>query len=261
VSWDARTYHQVSNPQFAWGQKVLERLPLSGDETVVDVGCGTGRLTALLCERLPRGRVIGFDRDAGMIARAREHLSSFGSRVELIVGDATALPEGLSGRLVDAVFSTATFHWVLDHDALFSSIHRVLRPGGRLVAQCGGRGNLARVLDRLATILDEPALASWFVGVRPTWHFAGDDETAARLARLGFVNVSAALVPAPTPFASRDEFRTFLTNVVLGQRLSALTDAAVKEQVIERVVEAHAPDDPPFSLDYVRLDLAASRAG
>lgn len=254
MSWDARTYHQVSNPQVAWGQKVLERLALLGDETVLDVGCGTGRLTSLLCERLPRGHVIALDRDEGMIAKAREHLAPYGARVELLVGDATALPE----RGVDAVFSTATFHWVLDHDALFASVRRALRPGGRLVAQCGGRGNLARVLARLATILEEPALARWFVGARPTWHFAGDDETAARLARLGFVDVHTALLEAPTPFASRDEFRTFVTHVVLGQRLTPLTDLALRDEVIERGVELCAHDDPPFVLDYVRLDLSAT---
>jgi len=255
MTWDAKTYHQVSNPQFAWGQKVLARLPLSGDETVLDVGCGTGRLTALLAERLPRGRVIALDRDAGMIEQARLHLAPFGDRVELVVGDATALPE----RAVDAVFSTATFHWVVDHDALFRSVFAALRPGGRLVAQCGGRGNLARILGRLAPILEEPAIAPYFVGARPTWHFAGDDETAARLSRLGFVDVHTSLTPAPTPFESRETFRAFATNVVLGQRLRAIDDDALRQEVIERVVELHAHDDPPFALDYVRLDVSAVR--
>lgn len=257
MTWDAKTYHQVSNPQFAWGQKVLERLPLAGDETVLDVGCGTGRLTALLAERLPRGRVIALDRDAGMIEQARAHLAPWRDRVELIVGDASSLPE----RDVDAVFSTATFHWVLDHDALFRSIFRALRPGGRLVAQCGGQGNLARVLGRLAGILEEPALAPYFAGVRPAWHFASADETAARLSRLGFVEVRTALVPAPTPFESREAFRTFATNVVLGQRLGPLKDERLKTEVIERVVEQHAHDEPPFVLDYVRLDIAGERSG
>lgn len=255
MSWDAKTYHQVSNPQFAWGQKVLERLPLSGDETVLDVGCGTGRLTALLAERLPRGHVIALDRDAGMIEQARAHLAPHGDRIELIVGDALSLPE----RGVDAVFSTATFHWVLDHDALFRSVFRALRPGGRLVAQCGGQGNLARILGRLAVILEEPAIARYFVGVHPTWHFASDDETAARLSHIGFTDVRTALVPAPTLFESRETFRAFATNVVLGRRLGPLQDSRLKAEVIERVVELHVHDEPPFVLDYVRLDIGAMR--
>ena len=255
MSWDAETYHRVSGPQFQWGQRVLERLPLEGNETVLDVGCGTGRLTALLADRLPRGRVLALDRDPGMIEQARRHLAPFGDRVELLVGDAVALP----ARGVDAVFSTATFHWVTDHDALFASVRAALRPGGRLIAQCGGRGNLARVLDRLDAILQEPAIATYFQGVGPAWRFADAGETAARLSRLGFADVAASLTPAPTSFESREAYRTFVTAVVLGQRLAPLTDPARRAEVIERIVEQAAHDRPPFSLDYVRLDLSARR--
>src|SRR5262245_40282933 len=118
--WDAATYHRVSEPQFEWGRKVLARLALAGDETVLDAGCGTGRLTALLLGRLPRGRVIGLDQSASMLATAREFLTPrFGSQVELIETDLLDLD---LDRACDAVFSTATFHWVLDHDRLFARL-------------------------------------------------------------------------------------------------------------------------------------------
>ena len=149
VDWDARTYDRVAAPQEEWGREVLARLELAGDETVLDAGCGSGRVTRLLCERLPEGRVIGVDGSPSMIEHARENLAEFGDRVELIVSDLLALelPDP-----VDAIFSNATFHWILDHERLFQRLFAALRPGGVLEAQCGGKGNVAewkRALEAL----------------------------------------------------------------------------------------------------------------
>src|SRR6188508_1263765 len=119
--WNADAYHRVSDPQLMWGLKVLDRLPLEGDELVIDVGCGTGRLTAHLLERLPAGRVIGADLSRNMVTAAREYLAPrFGPRIHVVQCDATALP--VAAR-ADAIFSTASFHWVLDHPALFRSLY------------------------------------------------------------------------------------------------------------------------------------------
>ena len=132
--WNAETYHRVSNPQFDWGMVVLARLPLDGGECVLDVGCGTGRLTEQLLARLPLGRVIGIDQSSNMVSVAREYLKAQSDRLQLLVADAAALP---IREQADAVFSTATFHWVLDHPRLFRSLHDALKPDGRMVAQCG----------------------------------------------------------------------------------------------------------------------------
>lgn len=253
TSWDAKAYHVVSNPQFEWGKKVLERLVLKGDETVVDAGCGTGRLTALLCERLPRGRVIAVDRDSGMIAEARKHLE--GKRVEYLVASLFDLPP----LGADVVFSTATFHWIPDHDTLFERLFGALAPGGRLLAQCGGGRNLHRVLERLALILAEDAIAPYFQGVREPWFYATAEETAARMKHAGFVDVETSLRPAPTPFESPDAYRLFIDRVILGQRLAPLTDSALRESVVSRLVESAGRDEPPFVLDYERLDMAGGR--
>ena len=134
--WDARTYDRVADPQTRWGTAVLERLTLEGDERVLDAGCGSGRVTELLANRLPDGRVVALDGSPSMIDAARERLAPFGDRIEYVVADLGA-PLPIDGT-VDAILSTATFHWVPDHDALFRNLAAVLRPGGRLVAQCGG---------------------------------------------------------------------------------------------------------------------------
>ena len=134
--WNAESYQRISAPMEAMGREVLDRLELRGDERVLDAGCGTGRVTAALVERLPRGEVVAVDGSPAMVAEARERL---GPGVEVFAADLLELE---LDRPVDAILSTATFHWIADHDRLFERLFAALRPGGRIVAQCGGAGNV-----------------------------------------------------------------------------------------------------------------------
>ena len=128
TEWDARAYHDKSRPHVAWGATVLERLSLRGDEIALDAGCGTGKLTAELLRRLPQGKVIALDRSQNMMDQARDFLGGeFSERVSFVKTD---LLEIDLDREVDVIFSTATFHWVLDHPRLFRNLFRALRPGG-----------------------------------------------------------------------------------------------------------------------------------
>ena len=189
--WDAKTYDEVSDPQFEWGMEVLERLELRGDETVVDAGCGSGRVTEQLLERLPGGRVIAVDGSEAMVEKAKERL---GDRADYLVSDLVELrlPEP-----VDMVFSTATFHWIGDHDALFRQIRRVLRPGGRLVAQCGGRGNVSRHTKAIAAVAADPEYAQHLTQAKGLWNFASPGETEPRLDAAGFTGARCWLQPKP----------------------------------------------------------------
>ena len=112
VDWDAETYHEISDFQFEWGCRLLDRLELSGDETVLDAGCGSGRVTAKLLDRLPRGRVIAVDASPSMVEKARANLDGRPVTVERVELTQLELDEP-----VDAIFSTSVFHWIFDHDA------------------------------------------------------------------------------------------------------------------------------------------------
>jgi trans-aconitate methyltransferase len=255
ADWDAETYHRLSEPQVAWGRAVLERLPLAGDETVVDAGCGTGRLTAELAARLPRGRVLAVDASATMVRTAAAHLQTTGARAWPLRADVALLP---FKEIADAVFSAATFHWVLDHARLFRSLWTALEPGGLLVAQCGGGPNLARLLARASALAAEPRFAPYFEGWRDPWVFADDWTTAERLLRAGFVDVETSVEPAPVTFESAAAYREFLACVCVRHHLDRLPSAE-RSQFTAALADLAAGDDPSFTLDYWRLNLSARK--
>jgi trans-aconitate methyltransferase len=255
--WNADTYHRVSDPQYEWGLPVLARLALEGDERVLDVGCGTGRLTEKLLDRVPEGEVVAIDLSFSMLQTARAHLTPrFGERVSFVQGDAAALP--VRGG-ADAIFSTATFHWVLDHPLLFKSLYAALKPGGRLIAQCGGVRNIQRLHDRCAALAIDPEFAPYFAGWTGPWHFADPDETAARLRNAGFVDVEATLESTPFVPADASAFKEFATSVICRQHLARLPDEELQNRFIEQLTAKAATDNPPFELDYWRLNLAGRK--
>lgn len=252
--WNASVYHQVSGPQFEWGMAVLSRLALQGDEHALDVGCGTGRLTLELARRVGRGRVTATDRSASMLQKAFSTLRA--ARIAAVQADASSLP---FADAFDVVFSTATFHWVPNHDALFASVFRALRSGGRLHAQCGGGPNLARLLARARVLVEAPVFAPYFRSWREPWFFSGAEETADRLRRAGFQDVVTSVQAAPVTFDNPEAFRTFVDHVCLHPHLSRLPDE-LKARFSAELVRQAASDDPPFVLDYWRLNLAARRS-
>ncbi len=244
--WDASTYDRVADPQEEWAREVIERLGLAGDETVLDAGCGSGRVTRLLVERLPRGRVIGVDSSASMIAKAREALAD---EVELIVSDLLDLE---LAEPVDAIFSNATFHWILDHRRLFERLWAALRPGGRLEAQCGGIGNVEEFLNSIENVNGDERFAPYLRGITSAWNFASPGDTEMRLRGAGFERVRCWLEDRPVQ--PRDP-RSYIETVCLGAHLDRLPEA-LRGPYVDAALEAIPR---PLTLDYVRLNISARR--
>jgi trans-aconitate 2-methyltransferase len=238
--WNAASYQRVSAPLEAMGREVLDRLELRGDERVLDAGCGTGRVTAALVERLPRGHVVAVDGSPSMVEQARERL---GPGVEAFVADLVELE---LDEPVDAILSTATFHWIADHDRLFERLFAALRPSGRIVAQCGGAGNVATVQAAIDAVA-EPALEGW----PGPWNFQSPEDTAARLERTGFTEIRTWPQDVRV---EPDDMGEYLETVVLGSHLERLPEER-RAAFLDAVLAAM----PEPAIGYVRLNLTARK--
>jgi len=251
--WNSAVYHRLSGPQVSWGKKVLSRLRLRGDEVVLDAGCGTGRLTAELLDALPRGRVVGVDLSQNMLGSAREHLlPEFGARVSLVACDLLYLP---FEHVFDGIVSTAAFHWVLDHDRLFANLRQALVPGGWLEAQCGGGPNLITLRERANTLAATPKFFAFFAGFHEPWFYQDAEGAAEGLRRAGFVEVETSIEAAPTILDGAEQYREFVPNIILRRHLENIPSEELRAEFMAELTRQASLDDPPFSLDYWRLNL------
>jgi trans-aconitate 2-methyltransferase len=240
--WDARTYDVSSAPQQAWAADVLARLRgIAADATILDVGCGTGRVTEALLAVVPRGRVLAFDASPDMVALARERL---GARATVWCQDVLQLS---LDKPVDALVSTAALHWVTDHDRLWPRLASALRPAGVLEIQCGGEGNLAHVRAVIDTVARD--LAPELVGWSP-WTFAGPGETRQRLGHAGFTSIHCWLQARP---ADPEDVGTFVRTSILPAHLARLPPDRRERFAAAVAAEVSLP------LDYVRLNISAIR--
>lgn len=246
-NWDAEAYESLAEPQDAWGLRILGLLALAGDETVLEAGCGTGRDTARLLDHLPRGRVIALDGSANMLERLRSRLGGRLDRVDVLQADLER-PLPVIGP-VDVVFSVAAFHWVQDHDALFRNLADVMRPGARLVADCGGKGNIARVSAAVEKVTGRPAEPG-------IWNFSEPQTVRSKLAAAGFTDIHVELHGEAVRLPERQVLERFLASVVLGSHLEGLS---VGQRA--RIVEQVAANLPGGEIDYVRLTISATRGG
>ncbi|HTM24189.1 MAG TPA: methyltransferase domain-containing protein [Vicinamibacterales bacterium] len=254
AEWNAERYHELSAPQQAWGRRVLERMPLEGHEHVLDIGCGTGVVTGEIAARLPRGRLVALDRSEAMLRTASDWLRRQAPRTGIVRADGAALP---FRRAFDAVFSAATFHWIHDHAALFRSIVMALKPGGRLVAQCGGEGNLAVLRGRAQRLMDGRFAQFFDEWTEPT-HYADVESTKRRLADAGFVDIDVWQEAAPTSFDDPETYREFIATVCVRHQAARLPTRE-RDLFLRELTVAAAADSPPLTLDYWRLNLAARR--
>jgi trans-aconitate methyltransferase len=242
-----------------WGEQVIGRLELRGDETALDLGCGSGRLTEFLLRKLPRGRVIAIDRSANMLESARRHLEpEFGTRVEYLQA---SLDEIDFEEVADLAFSNAAFHWVRDHPRLLSAVFGALKPGAWLVAQCGAAPNIARVRERAGRIMASAAFRPYFGDWPGPWEFASPETMAERLRSAGFVDIETAMFEAPVQLSSAQETRDYFENVILGTHLARIPEQRLdlRTRLLNEMTAQSATDEPPFRQDYWRLNLRARR--
>jgi trans-aconitate 2-methyltransferase len=253
--WDADEYEKLSAPQTRWGVEVLERLVVRGDEAAIDAGCGTGRVTELLLAKLPEGSVLAIDGSRAMVEAARRR---FAGEPRVRVERQDLLSLDVEER-VDLIFSTATFHWIWDHDRLFENLALALKPGGRLVAQCGGEGNISCATRATKETMEEERFLDYFVGWKDDKYYADARTTARRLEAAGFEEVETWLHDEVAAFDSVDELARFLGAVVLGGHLERLPEEERGPFAAAVAAKITAVDGTP-ALNYVRLNIMARRS-
>jgi trans-aconitate 2-methyltransferase len=250
AAWDGRQYDQVSAPQFRWGSEVLARLGDLEAWTVLDAGCGSGRVTEALLEAGPDLRVVALDASSSMLDEARERLERFADRVTFVHADLDG-DFGAALRAAspfDAVLSTGTFHWVHDHAQMYRRLYALLRPGGRLVAQCGGAGSVGPV----RAILDELGV-EW----RSFNVYAGADQSEEWLRAAGFTDVWTWLHDEPAEFRDRAALVDYLAGGVLAPYLAAFPEP--KRDEVAELVADRLGELGELGVPFVRLNILARR--
>lgn len=255
VRWDASDYHRSASAQTGWGREVHDRLGLRGDEHVVDLGCGDGRLTAELAARVPRGSVTGLDLDPDMIRFAREHHAR--ENASFLVADARRFD---LGRRVDLVVSTATLHWVEDQPAVLRCCRAHLEPGSRIHLQMGGRGNCAGILAAAEAVAREPRWAGHLQPFSAPWHFQGAEEYRALLTACGFRPLRAELLERDMVHEHPDDLRAWLRTTWMP--ILARVPEPNRADLVDAIVAGYLARRPPDAggrthVDMVRLEVVA----
>jgi trans-aconitate methyltransferase len=258
TDWDARDYAAHSAAQQEWARELIAKLRLRGNEAVLDVGCGDGRATALIAERLPKGSVLGVDKSASMIALAKEQFPPV-AHPNLTFRRMDAMRLDLP-RAFDVAFSTAALHWVDDHEVVLRGVHGCLRTGGRLLFQMGGRGNVAKALAVVDEVVSRSRWRGYFDGFATPYHFHSPAVYEAWLPRAGFDAVRIELFPKDMRHASREAFLGWLrtTWFPYTDRLPAELRDAFLDDVAAAYTEAHPPDaEGVIDVRMMRLEVEA----
>ncbi len=256
--WDPGDYARNSQAQATWAGELIAKLGLGGDETILDIGCGDGKITARLAELVPGGAVVGLDSSADMIAFARsEFPPDLRPNLSFVVGDASALD---LEQHFDVVFSNAALHWIIDHHPVLKGIRRCLRPGGRVLLQMGGTGNAAQIVEVVEEIIREDQWKQYFHGFSFPYGFHGPEEYEAWAGEAGLKEVRAKLIPKTMLQNDAEGFAGWLRTTWMPylQRVPEQRRDELVQKIVARYMAAYPPDSQGnIVTPMMRLEVAA----
>jgi len=253
--WDAQTYEKISSSvQLKWGQSLLEKRKWAGNEIVMDAGSGSGNLTKILADKVPHGQVYAVDADPNMVLQAKANLSGY-RNVQIFNSSMynTNLP-----TQVDVVFSNAALHWVLDPESVFLHFWQILKSNGELLIECGGQGNLDRLISIIFNTVQSSQFRDYFVDWKQPWFFPKQDETEQLLKKSGFSDIEVSLSKRIIQFPDRQTFAIFAKTVIMQPFFGHLPDSK-KELFLDTFLDKVAHSGSDWSLDSVRLNIFARK--
>jgi trans-aconitate 2-methyltransferase len=258
VQWNAADYARHSASQSLWADDLLARFPLRGDERILDVGCGDGKITARLAAAVPGGRVTGVDASAEMIAHAQAHHARANLAFQVMDARHLVLPPGT----FELVFSNAALHWVDDHRAFLRGAARALRPSGRLAVSCGGKGNAQDVFLALRAVLRRAAWREFFRRLERPYFFYAPEQYDRWLPEAGFRATNVRLAEKAAAHLGAAGLAAWLRTTWLPytQRVPAARREEFVAAVTARYLEEHPLDAAGRALvQMVRLEIEAVR--
>jgi len=251
IVWSAEDYASNSVVQQTWARELIARLKLRGNERVLDVGCGDGKITAEMARTVPRGVAVGVDASPQMIEFAKKTFpAGKNPNLEFYVIDARKIQ---FVRKFDLVFSNAALHWVDDHQAFLRGAASVLRTGGRLVVSCGGKGNAHDVFLALRPEMRAKRWREFFRKMEAPYFFHSPEEYKKWLPRFGFKTRYVKLVPKDATYPGREGFATWLRTTWLPY--TQRVPEAVRQEFIDAVADRYLAKHPADAKGLVHVRM------
>ncbi len=258
--WDAETYDKVSDTHEQWARKIILTKKWTGKETIMDAGCGSGRITKILVELVPFGKMYAIDNDENMIKKAKESLKDF-KNVSIIPSNLLDINFEIIQSKVNVIFSNAVLHWILDHHKVFSNFYDLLFEDGQLLIQCGGYGNLQKATNIFNIVKDSLEFKEYFSRWKDQWNFAKPSDIENILKGVGYRNIDVYLEDYPVTFKDKNSYSIYLKTVVLGPYLKYLPSEKLQDNFLQRIIQIKEKenDEQTLTLDYKRLNIFASK--
>jgi trans-aconitate methyltransferase len=257
--WDAETYDKVSDTHEQWARKIILSKIWTGKEIIMDAGCGSGRITKILSEIVPFGKVYAIDNDQNMISKAKDNLKDF-KNVITIKSNLLDIDFYKTQSRFNIIFSNAVLHWILDHYKVFKRFYELLVSNGQILIQCGGHGNLQKAISIFDTIKGSAEFTEYFSKWKDQWYFAKPVDTEKILKEIGYRDVNVYLEDYPVTFKDKSSYATYLKTVVMGPYLKYLPSEKLQDNFLQRIINIkNENNEQTLTLDYKRLNIFATK--
>jgi trans-aconitate methyltransferase len=258
--WDAETYDKVSDTHEQGARKIIFSRKWTKKEIVMDAGCGSGRITKILSEIVPFGKVYGIDSDENMIKKAKDNLKDF-KNVKIIKSNLLDINFDIIQSKVNVIFSNAVLHWILDHYKVFNNFYHLLFEEGQILIQCGGYGNLQNSTSIFDAVKDSSEFKQYFPNWKNQWNFAKPLDTEKILKDIGYTDIHVYLEDYPVTFKDQNSYSVYLKTVVLGPYLKYLHSEKLQNSFLQRIIQLkeNENEEQMLTLDYKRLNIFATK--